>query len=179
MNNNNKNILFFSNYCQHCKEVLEKINNYNLKEQINLNCVDNNRKNLPAFLKSVPTMVIPLENKLVVGDDVFSWINNEISKKTTKNESPLNNNEEISPWTNEMNSSFSDSFSFLDSDNTTEGKPLAHSFSFLNESYSTSINTPNEGQSIDNGMKSGLDNDYDAMMKSRDNDNFNKGISRI
>ena len=176
----NKNILFYSNYCQHCKEILMKINNFNLKEKISLTCVDTNRKNLPAFVKSVPTMVVPSENKMITGDDVFAWVNNEASKKTTNKEIPSNNDNDIMPWTNEMSAGFSDGFSFLDSENTTEGKPMVHSFSFLNESYSTSINTPNEGQPTQiGGQRSGIDNDYDAMMKARDSDNFNQGISRI
>ena len=62
--NQNKNILFYSNYCEHCKELLIKINNFKLKEDIQLNCVDTNRKNLPAFIKSVPTLVVLVKIKL-------------------------------------------------------------------------------------------------------------------
>lgn len=179
--NQNKNILFYSNYCEHCKELLIKINNFKLKEDIQLNCVDTNRKNLPAFIKSVPTLVVPSENKVIVGDDVFKWVNTEVSKKSVKSNNVSNNQtDEILPWTNmEMSGGYSDGFSFLDSENTKEGCPMTHSFSFLNDSYSTSINTPSEGEKMSESNRSGVDQDYEALMKSRGDDTFNQGVTRI
>ena len=182
MNNSTKSTLFFSNYCQHCKELLIKINNFNLKESLNFTCVDQNRQNLPAFVKSVPSLIIPTENKMLSGDDVFNWVNNEVSKKTeNKNNQNMNNQpEDILPWVNcEMNNGYSDSFSFLDSDTTTEGKPLAHSFSFIDDSFSTKINTPTDGSQQQTKTSNKIDNDYEALMKTRGDDNFNQGITRI
>ena len=183
--NNSKPTLFYSNYCQHCKELLIKINNFNLKEKVNFNCVDQNRKNLPAFVKSVPTIIVPSENKMFSGENVFNWVNNEISKMNVKNkqnnQNQNNQSDDVLPWVNsEMNNGFSDAFSFLDSDSTTEGKPIAHSFSFIDDSFSTTINTPTDGsQQQNNNTSNKIDSDYEALMKSRGDDNFNQGITRI
>ena len=180
--NNSKPTLFYSNYCQHCKEILIKANNFNLKEKLNFNCVDQNRKNIPAFVKSVPTIIVPSENKMLSGENVFNWINSEISKiNMNKNNQNNNKPDDVLPWVNsEMNNGFSDAFSFLDSETTTEGKPIAHSFSFIDDSFSTKINTPNDGSQQQNNNKSNrIDSDYEALMKSRGDDNFNQGITRI
>ena len=69
--NNNKNILFYSNFCQYCKEFNNEINNLNIKF-IGI-CVDGNR-NLPNYVKSVPTIAV--NNNIIAGDNVFKWIEN-------------------------------------------------------------------------------------------------------
>ena len=79
-------------------------------------------------------------------------------------------------YPNEMGSMFSDSFSFLDSDDTKEGTPISHNFEFLGET-SNSINTPDESgsmmggnsnQSLGESVKGKGSSEYDRLLQERD-----------
>ena len=141
---NNSFILFYSNYCEYCKEFVTKLNNIDksLYQKFNKICVDNN-DNIPEGIESVPTIIVPTHNNALTDTSVFIWLDTMASQFIDKNES---NNKlvkaeqkaeevegEIKPFIrNEMGKSFSDNFSFLDS--TDMSGPLAHSFSFLDSS---------------------------------------------
>ena len=53
-------ILFFSNYCNHCKQVLHELNDSSLRTNIRFICIDSadaRKKKLPAHVKSVPCLI--------------------------------------------------------------------------------------------------------------------------
>ena len=77
---------------------------------------------------------------------------------------------------NEMGSSMSNNYSFLEEDNNSS---LNHNFEFLDASNSSRINTPKEFNQNNSGQKTQLDNDFDKLMASRNNESFAKGIERI
>jgi len=85
--NNNKNILFYSNFCEYCKEFNNEINNLNIKF-IGI-CVDGNR-NLPNYVKSVPTIAV--NNNIITGDNVFKWLENIKSVSHTNSGQQANQN---------------------------------------------------------------------------------------
>ena len=92
-----------------------------------------------------------------------------------------NNNEpeEIMAYhSNEMGSSMSDTYSFIeDSGNSS----INHNFTFLegNMPTNTNINTPKDFNSNNNQVKTKLDTDFDKLLESRNNESFAKGIQRI
>lgn len=76
-----KKIIYFSRYCEHCKEYLIALKDWELlgffDEYI---CVDFN-KDLPDFVKEVPTIVVPGETQLPVsGDEACKWLGSKIDK---------------------------------------------------------------------------------------------------
>ena len=76
-----KKKIFFSRYCIHCKDFLGGLKIFNLlgffDEYI---CVDFNR-NLPDFVKVVPTIVVPGDTQLPIsGDDACAWLGEKINK---------------------------------------------------------------------------------------------------
>ena len=92
-------ILFFSKNCPNCREFLHKLKEENMHDTIfdELFCIDG-RNDLPAFLHSVPTIIVPESpGKPLVGDDVFAWLNYKLDQKykqtplVTLNESNGNN----------------------------------------------------------------------------------------
>ena len=161
--NQGKIILFYSNFCQHCAEFIKKSNQLNIKYVPF--CVDNNKKKIPSYVKSVPTLVIPGYSPLV-GNNVFNWLNtqtnsnqqnnqnnnhqnnqqhnyqnnqqnnrfnsqidqqsNNQQNNQQSNQSELQTGDISAYYANEMGSMFSDSFSFLDSDDTKQGDTISH-----------------------------------------------------
>ena len=168
-----KNVLFYSNFCKYCSEFLKNINEMNIN--FTTICVDNNKSRLPPFVKSVPTIIVQGQSQPLVGDNVFEWL------KAQKNTNGPNA-EEISPYhANEMGTMFSDSFSFLDSDDTKEGQPISHNFEFLGSNFS--ISTPEESgsnNSISSSSNKGKgQSDYDKLIQQRDSESFAQPINRI
>ena len=58
--------LFYSDRCQYSRRFLEKLNQcHTIKESIQMVNIDNQSVDLPAFVRSVPSMII--ENNLISG----------------------------------------------------------------------------------------------------------------
>lgn len=122
-----KNILFFSKYCSHSIECIEKLGREELSKMAKI-CVDDTNITLPKFIEVVPTVYLTEEKKILTDDDLNLWI----QKKHT----PKNNLEEIGAYNG---SSFGDMFATIGED---KGKPShIQSGSFLDQD--TSIDTSN------------------------------------
>lgn len=84
----NKDILFYSNFCFHCKNILNLINkNSNIKENLFLFCIDNNKNKVPSFIKSVPT-ILTTNKDILIGKDVFNLITQSTTKPLQGNNYP-------------------------------------------------------------------------------------------
>ena len=159
-------ILFYSNYCSHCKQIINEINRTHNKSSIRFICIDSLevRKKLPSNIKSVPCVILGGSNKMLIGSDILTWVNSQsnsqpnsqsnssllennsnISNDISRNIPKTKNNEEIGPnaWHScEMNS-FSDAYSFIDIDTSTKGNggtSMVHNFELLNGSPNNSKN---------------------------------------
>ena len=122
-----KNILFFSRYCSHCIECIEKLGKKELDKMAKI-CVDDKKIKLPSFITVVPTIYLTSEKKILTDQDLELWI-----KKQTQPKTQLDN---LGAYNS---SSFSEMFAPL------EGQPELNSQissgSFINED--NSINTDN------------------------------------
>lgn len=144
-------ILYMSNYCGHCKTLIQDLRQTPLVNQVKIISVDTIPKNsLPTFLKHVPTLVID-PSRYLTGDEVFLWferqmhalrqqkaneqmrVNAMVSQQQSQNaREPA---EPIAWNVNEMGSSFSDQYSLLTTDCSTQGNggnDFQHNFAFLN-----------------------------------------------
>ncbi len=165
--NKNKDILFFSKFCNHCNKFNEKLDkSSNLKEEILFFCIDNNRDKIPSFVQAVPSLLTK-DKQLLSGKQLFEWLDSQISAQVSSDPMAWHNNE--------MGSTFSDNYSFLDSDTSAEGtggNSIAHNFSFLNNNSSGlntgQITTPQDSQQT--VKKDPLTQRMEAFMNARDND---------
>lgn len=166
--NKNKDILFFSKFCNHCNKFNERLEkSSNLKENIFFFCIDNNREKIPSFIQAVPSLLTK-DKQILSGKQLFDWLETQISSQ--QSDDPM-------AWHNtEMGSTFSDNYSFLDSDTSAEGtggSSIAHNFSFLNNNSSglnpNQINTPQDSrqQSV---QKDPLTQRMEAFVAARDSD---------
>lgn len=158
-----KNILFYSNHCQHSKELLRNINQNSIKDKLIYVCVDDANINIPPFIKVVPTLYLVNNKSILTNNELLGWIN-QFNKKDS---------EDILAYNGDNMSSLSTNFSFLDESSSLS----SNKYTFLNES--NTINTPKELSSDNQQSDSGLTKDFERLQQMRNNDSFSQGIQRI
>ena len=120
-------VFFYSNYCRHCEKILSDIIKHPLRNDLHYICIDKRRTNdegitniilengtemeMPNTLKKVPTLLlINRGNKIVEGNDIMVYLNEQIGE-------PVRENNEPDCFSINSGSAFgvqSDSYSFYD-----------------------------------------------------------------
>ena len=161
-----KDIIFYSNFCTYCKEIINQISKTAINDNILYVCVDDENIQLPNFIKAVPTIYLVSQKRIVVDDAIPKWIEEKLST------SESNSSGELQAYFGQCDSSFGSSFSSLDN---SEQKPfVSSSFTFIGDEQK--INTPEESSSNNNPMqnnsfmKDGLSNDYEKLQNARNNE---------
>lgn len=164
-------LLVYSNKCRN-SQIIKKYEIFNKIDKLNIDNI-NERKMLPKYVNSVPTLIIKKNEKLTIlkNNDLLHWLNlNSNSSNITYNNhnnhnSQKNNNNSATSNVNEcntlVNSNFSSTYSFIDS---SSDNLLETFYSNVNGDTNTNIVTPN---SEDTRQNKTLDNDYERLMKER------------
>lgn len=156
-------ILFYSNKCLHCKELLTLLSKDVLINQnfTKIN-IDNTNIKIPPYIKSVPTAIITSNNEpsLMVGSQIFKWFNS-LHAKTVESQG-------IQDWDPHTMAGYSDGFSYLQNADV-----MKKSFSFINDN--NIIVTPDEGsysgnENTKDKPKTKLDSDYENFVNNRNLD---------
>tara|TARA_Y100000389_G_scaffold187118_1_gene208206 strand:- start:2431 stop:3096 length:666 start_codon:yes stop_codon:yes gene_type:complete len=202
-------IFFYSSYCQHCKQVINELTKSPVARSVKYVCIDSKavREKIPPFIKSVPTIVIGDTNQVLVGNSIKKWIDSQYSKPNVShktNEVPRNQprrlEEEVAPdapdgpgaWhINEMNN-FSDKYSFLDIDTSTQGNggmSMVHNFELLGKEHNTTCKQtmpggaparPSFPTQYDTPMKNGnVTSDFGSIQTSEKVDELNKQMDEL
>ena len=172
-------ILFYSNYCQHCKDFVQQLYKSNFNEKFQKICVDG-KNNIPKEINTVPTIIVSRFPRPMAGEEAFHWLrgmnmsslqekesqDTNTPKSSNKDGDPTNQNYSmgaVSAFSSTMGG-YSDNFSYLGDSSA----PIEHNFTFLDKNNETKIRTPNDG-GIDtsSGKKSEIDNAYEKMMSQR------------
>jgi hypothetical protein len=107
----NKDLLFYSNYCEFCKDVIGTITKHNLRESFVLVCVDNKKYNLPNFIDRVPS-ILKTSGEVYMEEQLYEYLDKKYSES--------NKLDEISPMTSEYgNSLYSTNYSSISGEDTT------------------------------------------------------------
>ena len=159
-----KDIIFYSNFCTYCKEIINQISKTPINDNILYVCVDDDNIQLPNFIKAVPTIYLVSQKRIVVDESIPKWIEEQLSS------SENNNVEELQAYFGQCDSSFGSSFSNLDN---TEQKPfVSSSFTYLGDEQK--ITTPEESSSNNQSKESlgnsEMKNDYEKLQNSRSNE---------
>jgi len=163
-------ILYYSNYCDHCRNLLSILTKSNLLEKIHFLCIDkrivknsktyivtenNEEILLPNNISSVPTLLL-LKDKFrsVLGTDILEYFkpyiieNNNIENN---NKNTFNQEEPSAFILDSFNSSSnitSDNYSFLDQssdDLSTKGSGgTRQMYNYADINFVEKINTPND-----------------------------------
>lgn len=123
-------ILYYSNYCSHCKELLYKLSRSQIKKDLHFVCIDKRNKQadgsihiilengetllLPPNVKKVPTILLLHHgNRAIDGlGEIQQYLNPQQQKITTA--ATQSNGEPLAFSMNEMGSGLSDNYSYLD-----------------------------------------------------------------
>ena len=166
-----KDIVFFSNFCDYSKEVVQKINNTPLKDQITLVCVDDKNIQLPDFIQAVPTVFLINEKKILIDDDIETWFN---SKTNSNHSQGQGSGDDLTPYFGSAGA-FSSSFSNLDD---SPDKPFISGFTYLDEP-SSAIQTPDK-LGNDDRIKSDITQSFEKLQQARNQEmSQNPGMQRI
>lgn len=165
-------LFFYSDKCIHCKDFLQLLlrDQPLFKKFIKIN-IENNNIKIPQYIKSVPSIIIPINGTptVLVGTKAFKWYQ-EIHKETVKSNS-------IKDWDPMTMSGYSDGYSYLD-----KGPSMEKNFSFLEKT--NTIYTPkddgekNTSSNAKKFEKSGTSLAYDNLLKQRSID-MPRGPNRI
>ena len=188
-------ILIYSDKCNFSNQ-LKQYNIFNKVSKI----VVNNKKDLtkiPEYVKEVPVLIIKntikKEINILKKNNLFEWFvsnsrNNNVADNNSHNKQTSNDDTNMLEC-NMLNTNFSNSFSFVGSDDNT-AVDYAENFysnydnmgSDINKNNNnTNNNNNNNNNNIIGGIetreKKSLDNAYDKLLAERDNE-F-KGIQRV
>lgn len=105
----NKDLFFYSNFCEHCKDVINIITKKNMRELFMFVCVDNNKFRLPPCVTHVPT-IITKQKDVLTDRHVIMYI----EKMTAATQVA-----DISPW---MSNGYSSQYTWLTDNGYDDGR---------------------------------------------------------
>lgn len=147
-----KDILFFSNFCDYSKEILNLLIRKNMKQAFMTVCVDTNKYKLPDFIDRVP-LIYTRNGEVLYDETIVQYIEAVAPKE-----------DDILPFSLQEPNGYSDQFSFLENTMDTGNK----GYTMLG--YEQRIMAPADDENKDNG-KSRFDASLlDQYMQERDND---------
>jgi len=124
-------LLFFSLYCEHSKGLLSYIARKGMNKMFMFVNVDKHRP-IPPFIDRVPFIILP-DKSTLSGENLFGYVE-KVAQSV--------NNENINAYfDNEMGSSMSDSYSYLDD---SASGVVERSFSMITNNFA--IPTPKEDE---------------------------------
>jgi len=155
-------ILYYSNYCNHSKKIIQDLSKSSLKDKIHFICIDNriieegktfvvlqNGKKiiLPDNIKKVPAMMNLTNYNIIYGEEIYSYLKPQKNKEVSI--ATQNNMEPMAFSFGDGSGIVSDNFSFLDmtSDSmaATGDGGLRQMYNYVSVDYQNAIiNTPSE-----------------------------------
>lgn len=204
MNKLQKDIVFYSNYCLHCNNLLNKLSKTVIHNKIFYVCVDDTKIKVPKIITRVPSLYLVNDKRVLIENEIDGWVDSQVSvieskKKQNELQRPIseqiknmenptphpsqesNQGQQPSPGEimayhgNEMGGGLSTNYSFLEDSNNSS---LNNNFTFVGGGDAQPINTPKEFND-NNQIKSELDQQYEKLMEARQSDPMGKGIQRI
>ena len=85
MNKLQKDIVFYSNYCLHCNNLLNKMSKTILHSKLLYICVDDQKIKIPKIVTRVPTLYLVNEKKVLIENEIDNWVNTQVAGFNNKN----------------------------------------------------------------------------------------------
>ena len=164
-------IVYYSNFCDPSKKLLQKISKTKLSQEIHFICIDRRQRDskgntilllekeqvmLPSQVTKVPALYKMESKQVLFGDDIYSFL---LPREVAINHQATNGNGEPECYSLSQMSSMSDSYSFWDQDPTElstkggGGTRQMHNYVTLDQDFK--INTPAEDYEPDKVGKNG------------------------
>lgn len=148
----NKDIIFYSNYDEYCKNLINKIKKNNIKDIIPI-CIDDSKIKIPSFIKVVPTLYLSKSKKILVDEEIDKFIEKRITDE----------NKKLDILDGYTNISFSNGYHNIDLNNhNQDDNNLSIYFSDINNTKNEKLD---EKKILENRVS-----DIDSLQKGRQND---------
>ena len=85
MNKLQKDIVFYSNYCLHCNNLLNNISKTILQDKILYVCIDDKNIKIPRIITRVPSLYIVGDKRVLIENEIDIWVRNQVSAFDNKN----------------------------------------------------------------------------------------------
>ena len=175
-------VLYYSNYCNFCKELLTNITKSDVKKDIYFICIDKRvKKNgliyiqlengkeikLPDIIKTVPTMILFSRGNLQLeGNGIYNYINTKEKERNVIRDEP-------DAFSLNFDCISSDTYSFIDTEpdqmNAKGNGGSMQMHNYVDISYADNITTPPENY-VSNRITSSDENVLNNYMKQRENE---------
>jgi hypothetical protein len=163
----NKDMLFFSNFCEHCKDVINLITKKNIRDNFMFVCIDNGKFKIPTCITHVPS-IITHKKDVLTDAYVLAYIDKLVNSTT-------NNNDDISPFSLAQ-SGYSSSYTWLtDNGYDNDGKVSLNNEGAVKSNYvmlgaESHIFIPKEDDSSSSKANKFDDSTYEKFINSRNLD---------
>lgn len=148
-----KDLLFYSNFDDYCKQILGIVKKNNIKDLVPI-CIDDSKIKIPSFIQVVPTIYISKSKKIMIDDEIHDYVKNKIK----------NDNKGIDNLNGFSSISFSNDYHDIDLNNhDNDDNNLSSFFS--------DINSMNNTEKLDEQtILENRANNIDSLQKSRQSD---------
>ena len=147
-----KDLLFYSNYDDYCKQILSIIKKHNIKDLVPI-CIDDSKIKIPSFIKVVPTIYISNSKQIMIDDEINSYVKTKIK----------DDNKVIDNLNGFNNISFSNDYHNIDLNNhDNDDNNISTFFSDINAMNNEKLD---EQKILENRA-----NNIDSLQKSRQSD---------
>jgi hypothetical protein len=187
-------ILYYSNFCEPSKKLLQTVSKTQNVNNIHFVCIDKRVKDssgkvfivlqtgqqllMPESVTRVPALLLLNQNyKVIYGDDIYKHlrpqVNQEIKQATRNNMEPITHQDGFSSFGGFSGGIVSDNYSFLDqNDNELSvkgngGLRQMHNYVTLSESNNLSMSLPKDDFEYNNKLKEG-ETSMEALQRRRD-----------
>ena len=80
-----KPILFYSSRCNYSKTVLKQVEKHGIKDAFSYYAIDANLNQIPKFVESVPTILLP-DRRVLTDEDVWAYVTQTAQTKRSARE---------------------------------------------------------------------------------------------
>jgi hypothetical protein len=190
-------ILYYSNYCEPSKKLLQTVTKTQNPKDIHFICIDKRVKDssgkvyivlqtgqkivMPENVTRVPALLLLNQNyKVIYGDDIYKHlrpqVQQQVQEATKNNMEPINYQDGFSAFSGFGGGVVSDNYSFLDQSDTDlsvkgdGGLRQMHNYVTLNDSMNLSMKLPTDDHEYQtNKLKEG-ELSIEALQRKRDED---------
>ena len=80
-----KDLLFYSNFCEHCNNLINLMIKKNVRSSFILVCIDKRDLKIPSFVDRVPT-ILTTKKDIYTDDSLYKYVDSKITKQNTQTE---------------------------------------------------------------------------------------------
>jgi hypothetical protein len=156
-----KDILFFSNLCDFCREILSLLTKHGLKDHFMMVCVDNKSLKLPPFVDRVP-LIYTTQKKLYADENLVDYVKSKFVENSLQPYALVGGN----------TGSYSESFSFIEDSHYDGIEDSSRNYNLLgiDQTIYTPDGEDSNGSSANGGGRRGDNKVLDKYMADRDAD---------